>query len=314
MAFEYRGLKASKKSHVVTEEEVKQQMEHLVATRPRMTQITDRPAKSGDEVILDYAGFCDGVQFEGGTAQGQNLVLGSGTFIPGFEEQLIGKSIGENVSVKVKFPKQYHAEELAGKPAEFRCVIHEIHEMGRYQMNDEFAKEVGQCETLEEMQDKMGRSMQYYADQESEMELQDSLLKQAADTLEIEITDEQLNDSIDEQLNGMEQQLAQQGATLEMYCQFMNTTVEDMRKQAVPAARQSILTNAAVDKIAELEKLEVTDDEINAAREQICMSNNITIDILNAMNDPELDNMIVRSVLTGKVMGLIRENAEITEE
>ena len=314
MSFQYRGLKAVKKRHVVTEEEVKQQMEHLAATRPRRTPVTGRPAQKGDEVILDYAGFCGGVQFEGGTAEAQPLVLGSGTFIPGFEEQLEGRNIGEKVSVKVKFPEQYHAENLAGKPAEFRCVIREIHSMGHYKMDDVFAKEVGQCGTLDEMRERMGCSMQFYADQETEMDLQDSLLRQAAATLDMNITDGQLKDAVDRQMNAVKEQLAQQGVTLEMYCRHMETTEEDMRKKAAPAARQSLLNAAAIDKIVGLEKLEASDEEIKAAREQICRSNNITLDVLDAMKDPELDEMIVRSVLTGKAMGLIRENAEVTEE
>lgn len=314
MSFQYRGLKAVKKHHIVTDEEVQQQLEHLIATRPRRSEVADRATKNGDEVILDYAGFSEGVQFPGGTAQDQALVLGSGTFIPGFEEQLVGKNIGEEVLVDVKFPEQYHSEELAGKPAQFRCVIHEIHEMQSYELDDVFAKEVGQCETLQEMREKMGRSMQYYSEQESEMSLQDELLKQAAASLEMDITEKQLNDNIDEQLNDMAQELAAQGATLEMYCEFMNTTIEKLREEAVPTARANILAAATIDRIAELEKLEVTEDEMKEAKEQVCRSNNISLDLLASMNNPELNEMIARSVITGKVMALIRENAEITEE
>lgn len=314
MSFTYKGLQAAKKRHIVTPEEVEQQLEHLVATRPRITQVTDRKTKNGDEVLLDYAGFCEDKQFEGGTAEGQTLVLGSGTFIPGFEEQLVDKAIGEQVSVKVVFPEQYHAKDLAGKDAEFRCVIHEIHEKGKYQMDEVFAREVGQCETMEQMRDRMGRSMQYYSDEQAEMELQDSLLQQAAQTLELEITDKQVDEAIEEQLQSMKAQLAQQGLSLEMYCQFMQTTEEKLRQEAVPAARQSIRTAATIEKIVALEDLKAEEDEIFKACEHICKRNNITMDVLKSMEDDNLDEMVERAVLTSKVMSLIRENAQITEE
>ena len=314
MSFQYLGLKAIKKHHNVSDEEVMQQMEHLIASRPRVTPITDRPAKNGDEVILDYAGFCEGNQFEGGTAKAQALVLGSGTFIPGFEEQLVDKSIGEEVSVKVVFPQEYHAEELAGKDAEFRCLIHEIHEMAKYELDEVFAQEVGQCGSIEEMKARMKESMQYYLDQQFEMDLQDSLLQQAASTLEIEISQEQINEAVDDQMRGMEAQLQQQGLNMEMYCQFLNTTLEDMRKEAEPAARQSIQTVAAIEKIAELEKLEASEEDIDKVTESICESNNITREIFDSMKTEQLEKMVLQAAVTSKVMALIREHAEITEE
>ena len=144
MAFTYRGLQADYSRHIITEEEVNRQMHRLLQQNPRITPVTDRPAQLGDEVILDYAGFCDGEQFAGGTAQMQALVLGSGAFIPGFEEQLVDKVVGEQVSVEVTFPEKNHAPELAGKKATFECTIHEIRVKAPYELDDTFAKEVGQ--------------------------------------------------------------------------------------------------------------------------------------------------------------------------
>ncbi len=230
------------------------------------------------------------------------------------EREVSTEAIGEKVSVKVVFPQEYHAKDLAGKDAEFRCVIHEIHEKGKYQMDEVFAKEVGQCDTMEQMRERMGRSMQYYSDEQAEMELQDSLLQQAAQTLEMEITDKQVEDAIEEQLQSMKAQLAQQGLSLEMYCQFMQTSEEKLRQEATPAARQSILTAATIEKIVELEGLKAEEEEICKACEHICKRNNITMDVLRSMEDENLDKMVERAVLTSKVMSLIRENAEITEE
>ena len=140
MSFTYRGLKADLERHIVTGEEIDRQIQRLQQQTPRIAEVTDRPTALGDEVVLNYAGFCGGVQFPGGTAENQTLVLGSGSFIPGFEEQLVDKVPGEEVTVKVMFPSQYHAEELAGKAAEFRCKILQIRVKTMYELDDTFAK------------------------------------------------------------------------------------------------------------------------------------------------------------------------------
>ena len=151
MSFTYKGLTASYDRHLVTDDEVTRQLHRLQQSNARIAKITDRPTALGDEVVLDYAGYCDGVQFPGGTAQNQTLVLGSGMFIPGFEQQLVDKVVEEKVTVNVTFPAEYHAKELAGKDAQFQCVIHEIRVKTPYELDDTFAKEVGGCDTLEEM-------------------------------------------------------------------------------------------------------------------------------------------------------------------
>ena len=240
MAFTYKGLKAKLERHIVTDEEVNRTLQRLLQQNPRIAEIKDRPTEQGDEVVLNYAGFCDGVQFPGGTAENQTLVLGSGMFIPGFEEQLLDKVPGEEVTVKVTFPEQYHSEDLAGKEAEFKCKILSIRVKTPYELDDTFAKEVGQCDTMAQMEAKMKESMQAFADQQGEMELQDQLLNEAAKTLELTITDEMLNDAVEDQLNNLRAQLSQQGLTLEMYCQFMNTTEEALREDVKPSAEATL--------------------------------------------------------------------------
>ena len=186
MSFTYRGLKATLERHIITDEEIDRQLDKVRLQNPRIAHVDNRPTENGDEVVLDYAGYCDGVQFPGGTAEKQTLVLGSGMFIPGFEEQLLDKVPGEPVTVHVTFPEQYHSDDLAGKAAEFRCVIHEIRVKTAYDLDDVFAKEVGGCETLEEMRQRLGESLQAYADEQGEMELQDKLLRQAAAAAPVE--------------------------------------------------------------------------------------------------------------------------------
>ena len=313
MSFVYRGLKADLQRHIVTGEEIDRQLTRIQQQNPRIAIVTDRPTENGDEVVLDYAGYCDGVQFAGGTAQKQTLVLGSGAFIPGFEEQLLDKVPGEEVIVKVTFPTQYHAQELAGKEAAFHCKIHEIRVKTAYELDDTFAREVGGVETLAEMREKLGASMQAYTDERGEMDLQDRLLRQAAETLEFNPTEAQIEAELDEQMKNLGAQLAQQGLNLQMYCQFMNTTEANLREDARASAVASIRTQAAIEQIVAIENLEAGKEEIGQALALIARQNNMTVEQLKPYYDAEFEAAVVRSVLTSKVMGLIREAAVITE-
>ena len=313
MSFTYRGLQAQASRHIVTTEEIDRQLQRLLQQNPRIAEITDRPTELGDEVVLDYAGFCDGEQFAGGTAENQTLVLGSGMFIPGFEEQLLDKVPGEQVTVKVTFPEQYHSEALAGKAAEFRCTIHQIRVKTAYELDDTFAREVGGCETLAQMHQKMGESLQAYADERGEMDLQDKLLRMAAETLEFQPTEAQIAAEVDNQMQNLSAQLAQQGLSLEMYCQFLSTTEEKLRTDARANAENAVKMQAAIELIADLEQMEVTKKEISEAVAIVARQNRMTVEELKPYYDAEFEQAIIRSVLTGKVMQLIRENAVITE-
>ena len=313
MSFVYRGLKATLSRHIVTDAEIDRQMERLQQQYPRIAIVKDRPTQSGDEVVLDYAGFCNGEQFAGGTAEKQTLVLGSGTFIPGFEEQLLDKVPGEKVTVHVTFPEQYHSADLAGKAAEFRCVIHEIRVKTAYELDDVFAKDVGGCETFEQMRKKLGESLQNYSDERGEMDLQDRLLRQAAETLEFQPTEQQISTELDNQMNNLRAQLAQQGLSMEMYCSFMSTTEEKLREDAYADAVVSVRMQAVIEQIVEIENLEATEEEIGQAVAVICRQNNMTAEQLKPYYDAQFEAAVIRSVLTGKVMELIRGAAEIEE-
>ena len=313
MSFVYRGLEGTLDLHTVSDAEVKRQLEHILQQNPKIEVVTDRPAQLGDELILDYAGFCDGEQFEGGTAEYQSLTLGSGMFIPGFEEQLVGAKAGCFATVQVTFPEAYHAPNLAGKAAEFRCKIHEIRVKTSYQADDTFAREVGGCETFEEFYKKLSSSMQAYSDDRSEMELQDELIRKAAETLEFTPDEKQIEQELNEQMNNLTAQLAQKGLTLEMYCQFMNTTVEKLKEDARPNALASVRIQAAIEQIVALENLQASEEEINQAVAVVARQNNMTLEQLKPYYDAEFEAAIVRSVLTGKAMKVVRDSAVITE-
>ena len=313
MSFTYKGLKAQYSRHIVTSEEIDRQMQRLQQQNPRIALVDDRPTALGDEVVLDYAGFCDGEQFAGGTAENQTLVLGSGMFIPGFEEQLVDKVPGESITVKVTFPEQYHSEALAGKDAEFKCTIHQIRVKTAYELDDVFAKEVGGCETFAEMHQKLGESLQAYSDERGEMDLQDRLLRQAAETLEFTPSQAQIDAEVENQMQNMSAQLAQQGLSVDMYCSFMNTTQEALRADMRAGAISSVQMQATIEQIVAIEELEASQEEIGEAVALICRQNNMTLEQLKPYYDAEFEQAVIRSVLTSKVMRLIRDAADIAE-
>ena len=228
MEFQYRGLKGTLEHVEVTEKELDARLMQLQQQHPCVKTVTDRAAKAGDELVLDYAGYADGVQFPGGTAENQTLTLGSGAFIPGFEDQLVGSRPGDEVRVHVTFPAQYHAPELAGKDAEFVCKVHEIRESGEYGSQDEFAKAVG-CGSYEDLRAQVRENLRRYYDQRAEMELQDKLMRQAAATLDYTPSEAELHEAVEQQIQTMEAQLAQRGLRLEDYCKFAGATPESLR-------------------------------------------------------------------------------------
>ena len=312
MEFTYKGLKAEMTRHIITDAEVDRQIQRLQQQNPRIAVIKDRPTENGDEVVLNYAGFCDGEQFPGGTAENQTLVLGSGMFIPGFEEQLLDKVPGEEVIVKVTFPTSYHAKELAGKAAEFHCKIQEIRVKTQYELDDVFAQEVGGCYTFDEMREALKKSLQEFTDERGQQDLQERLLRQAAATLDYTPTFEEVEKAIDAQMENLEAQLTRQGLNTEMYCNFMNTTKEALREDARHDAEAEVRKDAAIREIVKLESLEVSQEEIGEAVALICRQNKITVEELKPYYDETFEQAVMKSVLTGKVMRLIAAAADIT--
>ena len=313
MRFTYKGLEAPYTRHLVTDEELDRQLERLRQQSPKVVPITDRAAASGDTVELDYAVFCDGEQFAGGTAEHQTLVLGSGTFIPGFEEQLMGCRPGDQVTVHVTFPQQYHAEHLAGKAAEFRCTIHAITRQTPYELGDEFARALG-LDTLEQLRQDLRSSLQDYADQRGQLDLEDRLIRQAADTLEIHPGEAELDKAVEEQMETLRTQLAQQNLTMDMYCQFTGKSEAELREEIRPEALQILKVQAAVDEIARLEQVEVTEKDVADALAEICRQNRLTMEQLQAAYDEAFAAAVERSIRTRKVMALVREAAHILQK
>lgn len=313
MELVYKNLKANFERLVVTDEEIDRQLARLQQQTPRITPVVGRPAQNGDEVVLDYAGFCDGEQFEGGTAERQTLTLGSGMFIPGFEQQLMGANIGEDVTVRVTFPTEYHAPALAGKEAEFRCKIHEIRTKSVYELDDVFAREVGHCDTYAEMRMTMAESLRAFYDDRAEMELQDKLIRQAAMTLDYTPTAEELEQAVEAQMQTLQAQLGQKGLSLEAYCQFSGSTPEQLREDAKPEAEYSLRVQKTAEKIADLEHITVEDSDIAVELAAICRQNGMTMEQLRPYINEEFETAVKKNIRMKKAIRRVRELADVTE-
>ena len=307
----YKGLEAVRERILVSDAQVDRQIDAILNSQAKIVPVIGRPAQAGDEVVLDYAGEVNGDFFQGGTAEKQTLVLGSGMFIPGFEEQLMGHDVGEDVDVNVTFPEQYHAPELAGKAAVFHCKIHEIREKDQYKADDEFAKAVGGCETFAEFQASMKEAMQAYADHQAENELKENLLNRVCESGSFDISDEQIEAALDLEMQSMENQLARQGLSMEMYCQFMSTTREALREDRRNEARRNVERQMAVAEIAMVENIAPDDETIAQALQQIAQDNNMTIEQLQPHMDEAFQAAVAQSVITEKVLDFLVENGEI---
>ena len=313
MSFTYLNLQGKLEHVDVTAEDIDRQLQRLLQANPRIIPVTGRAAALGDELVLDYAGFSEGVQFPGGTAEKQTLTLGSGMFIPGFEEQLVGTNIGDDVTVTVTFPTEYHAPELSGKPAEFRCHVHEIRTHSSYELDDTFAKEIGQCDTMEQMRENMGKALQDYYNERAEQELRWQLMHQVAATVEEQPTDEELDRMVEAQMETLVAQLAQKGLTLEAYCQFTGSDEKKLREDMRPDALEAFRTQKAVEKIAQLEDLTVTDEEMNAAIERICADNHMSAEDLKPYFDNGFLTVVRQQMLRDKATEVVRRSARITQ-
>lgn len=313
MEFIYKGLKAEFDRHIVTDGEVDTQIERLRQQTPNVKVITDRPAQNGDELLLDYAGFCDGEQFAGGTAEQQTLVLGSGMFIPGFEDQLIGAKPGDKVDVNVTFPEQYHADALAGKAAQFKCTVHEIREKSVYELDDTFAAALG-MESFDKLRDAVRESIQRFVDERGDMDLDDRLIRMAAQTLDFDPSPDELDQALTEQMESLGAQLMQQGLSLDMYAQFTGKTLDELREEQKGDARENLRIRTAIEKIVELEGITVSQEDMTAAVAEVATQNQLTAEEMQSYVNEEFLSAVQRSVEMKKVLKLVREHAILTEK
>lgn len=306
----YKGIKAVKNVYNVTETMVKSEIEAMLRQNQRIVDV-DREAKSGDTVNIDYEGSVDGVAFDGGKADGYDLSLGSNTFIPGFEDQLIGKKAGDECDVNVTFPEEYHAEELKGKAAVFKVKVNTVKEIQLPEADDEFAKDVSEFDTLAELKSDIKKKLREQKAKQSESELENALVDELLKNTEVEIPAVMISRKVDSMMAEFEQRLAGSGLNLNTYIQYMGTDLESFKKNYEPEAEKQVKTRLALEKVVELENIVVSDEDTDKEYQMIADAYNMKLEDVKRFVPAQ---EITMDVAVGKAVELIKNNAEITEE
>ncbi len=307
----YKGLEAKKANVEITDEAVNEEIDRVRSRNAREIDVTDRAAQDDDNVVFDFDGYVDGKQFEGGKAEKYGLKLGSGQFIPGFEAQMVGKNIGENFDVNVTFPEDYHAAELAGKEATFKCLIHEIKVSELPELDDEFVKDVSEFDTVDEYKADVKAKLQKEAEAAEDRKVDDQLMDQIIANIEGEIPEVMFETEQEACVRDYEQRLRYQGMDLNMFMQYTGQTIDTLKQQFRPQAEKQVKGRLALEYIAKVENLEATEEDINTEYQKIADAYNLEVEKIKASIDAEA---IAADVVVGKAALFLRDNAAITVE
>ncbi|AKQ74226.1 trigger factor [Bacillus licheniformis] len=276
---EYKGLGIEKDDTAVTDEDVQNELKSLQERQAELVVKEDGKVEEGDTVVLDFEGFVDGEAFEGGKAENYSLEVGSGSFIPGFEDQLVGLEAGAEKDVEVTFPEEYHAEELAGKPAVFKVKIHEIKAKELPELDDEFAKDVDEeVETLAELTEKTKKRLEEAKENEADAKLREELVLKAAENAEADIPQAMIDTELDRMMKEFEQRLQMQGMNLELYFQFSGQDENALKEQMKEDAEKRVKSNLTLEAIAKAENLQVTDEEVEEELSKMAEAYNMPVE------------------------------------
>ncbi len=306
----YKGVEIDKIEYKATEKDVQHELSHMQEHNSRMISVDDRPVASGDIAVIDFEGFVDGKPFDGGKAEGHELEIGSNTFIPGFEDQVIGMNIDEEKEIEVKFPKEYFAKELAGKPATFKVKVHEIKKKELPELDDEFAKDVSEFDTLKELKKDIKAKKQKQNDEKAKYETQEAVIKAVCDDMKVEIPSGMIENEIDNMIKDIEQRLSYQGLKFEQYLQMMGKTEEDIRKEYEPQAIEGIKSRLALEAIIEAEKIEATEEDIDKKLKEMAKNYGKENDEEFLKNE-NVRNYIKQGLASEKAIEFLVENAKI---
>ena len=307
---DYKGIELEKVDAEVTDEDVNTEIENLRKRNARMVTV-DREVKDGDHIILDYKGFVGDEQFEGGTAEGYPLVIGSGSFIPGFEDQLIGAKKDEEVEVKVTFPEEYHAEELAGKEAVFKCVVHEVKEEELPELDDEFAKDVSEYDTLEELKKETKEDLTKRKSAWAENQMKDKAVEIVCENNDIEIPAVMIDDEISQMIRELDMQLSQQGLSFQQYLQFLGKDMMAFREEVKDDAERRVKMRMVIRAIVDAEAIVATEEEIEKELELLGIQYGLETDKVKEMVGEKNLEYIGQDVKMKKGVDFIYENAKV---
>ncbi len=305
----YKGIELKKIEYTVKEEDIEHELGHMQERNARLVNVEDSPVEKDDTVVIDFEGFVDGVAFEGGKAEGHELVIGSNTFIPGFEDQIIGMKIDEEKEINVTFPEEYFSKDLAGKEAMFKVKLHEIKKKELPTLDDEFAKDVSEFDTLEELKKSIKEKLEEQNTSRAKYETEDAAIKAVCDNVKIEIPSGMVETETDNMIRDIEQRLMYQGLNLTQYLQMMQKTEADMRKEFEEQATQTVKTKLVLEAIIKAEKIEASEDEIKEKAEE--MAKNYGRDAEEMLKNDALKVYIGDTLKTEKAVDFIVKNAKI---
>ena len=306
---EYKGLEVDKVSTRVTQKEVDAKIQEEAEKNAREVVVTDRAVADGDEVILDFEGFVDGEAFEGGKGENYPLTIGSGSFIPGFEEQLVGAEAEKEVEVKVTFPEDYHAEELKGKEAVFKCTVHEIKAKELPEIDDEFAAEVSEFDTLEEYKADVKAKIKEQKAADGKRNQEDQAVEQAVKNAEYEIPQPMIDTQTTQMVEDFAQRIQSQGITLEQYFQFTGLTAEKMMEDMRPQAIKRIETRLVLEAVAKAENIEITDEKIDEELAKMAESYNMEVEKLKEFMGENEKKQMKEDLAVQEAVTFLVENA-----
>ena len=307
---EYKGLKAERPLVKVEAAEVNAEIKSLQERNARMVSVEDRAAKKGDTVVIDFEGFKDGVAFEGGKAEGHSLELGSGQFIPGFEDQIIGKNIDDEFDVEVTFPEEYGAEDLAGKPAVFKVKLHEIKLRELPAADDEFAKDVSEFDTLKELKADIKKKAIERKKKAAEEAVENILVQQIVDGIKGEIPEAMFTNRLNQSVEEFSYRLQSQGMNLDLYLQYTGSTLEQFRETFRPQAEMQVKYRLALEKIVELEGIKADEKAIDAEYAKIAEGYGVDVEQVKGVI-PATE--VEKDVAVGKAIDFVKANAVITD-
>ena len=308
---DYCGIEVEKNVEAVTDEDVNKELEVIRERNSREIDVTDRAAELGDTTVIDFEGFCDGVAFEGGKGTDYALKLGSGSFIPGFEEQIVGKNIDEEFDVNVTFPEEYHAADLAGKPAVFKVKIHAITNVELPALDDDFAKDVSEFDTLDEYKADIKAKIEKRHETAAENAVEDKLVATLIERLEGDIPEAMYEAETENFVRDYDTRLRSQGLDLKTYFKYTGMTLDSLREQMRPQAERQVKARLALEKIAALENIEATEDDINEEYNNIATAYGIEIEQVKASIEADA---IAADMKVKKALDFVKEKAVIKAE
>ena len=307
----YKGIEATKKKVEVTDADVSGELTKVQDRNSRMVTVDNRAALTGDTTVIDFEGFCDGVAFDGGKGENFELSLGSGQFIPGFEDQIVGHEVGEEFEINVKFPEKYQAENLKGKDATFKIKLHEIKRKELPVLDDEFAKDVSEFDTLDAYKDSIREKLQSDREKAAESDVENQIVEALIEKVQGEIPDEMYENEVEESINSFAYRLQSQGLNLETYLKYTGMDTEALKAQFKPQSEKQVKVRLALEKIAELENLEPTEEEVEAEFEKLAKTYEMEVDkIKNIVAEAQ----VKADLKNQKAVDFVKANAVVKTE